>query len=234
MSKRVSSNGVISTEPIVALFIRPSGGGFYGPGRLPAATLLVMRFVVIIGGPAAGKATVGQAVAERYGFKLFHNHVSIDAVTQVFDWGSPGFGRLVEEFRQRVVEEAAQADIDLIFTYVWAFGEPREGDAIERYRQTVLSHGGSVYFVELVTSLEERMARNGMASRRAMKQRSDEASTPEWIAEMDARYSFDSGGRLPFDEPQLRLDVTDLAPEGAAERIAEAFGFESAHPGTDR
>jgi hypothetical protein len=193
-----------------------------------------MRFVVIIGAPAVGKATVGHALAERYGFKLFHNHVSVDAVTQVFDWGSPGFGRLVEEFRQRVVEEAAGADIDLIFTYVWAFGEPNEGDAIERYRQTVLSHGGSVYFVELVTSLDERMARNGMPSRRAMKCRSDEASTPEWIVEMDARYSFDSGGRLPFDDPQLRLDTTDLAPGVAAERIAQAFGFEPVDRGTDR
>ena len=185
-----------------------------------------MRLVVIIGPPAVGKATVGKALAEGYGFKLFHNHVSVDAVTQVFDWDTPGFGRLVKEFRRRVIEEAAAANIDLIFTYVWAFGEPGEGENIESYRQIVLDAGGHVFFVELATTLEVRMARNGLPSRRAMKRRSDESSAPEWIAEMDSRFTFDSGGRLPFDDPQVRIDTTETAPEVAARMIAEAFGFE--------
>lgn len=181
---------------------------------------------MIIGPPAVGKATVGKALADNYGFKLFHNHVSVDAVTQVFDWGTPGFGRLVGEFRRRVIEEAAAANIDLIFTYVWAFGESGEGENIESYRQIVLDAGGQVFFVELTTTLEVRMARNGLPSRRAMKQRSDESSAPEWIAEMDSKYTFDSGGMLPFEEPQVRLDTTIAAPEETAQAIAVAFGFE--------
>jgi hypothetical protein len=182
--------------------------------------------VVIIGPPAVGKATVGRELAERYGFKLFHNHVSLDAVNTVFEWGHPAMSRLVGELRKRVIEEAAAADIDLVFTYVWAFGEPGEGEAIENYRDIVTHRGGSFYLVELFAPLEERQRRNGMPSRRAMKARSDESSTAEWIADMDARYTFDSGGEPPIaGVPYLRLDVTTLPPGEAAEAIAAAFGF---------
>lgn len=187
-----------------------------------------MRLVVIIGAPAVGKATVGKALAEGYGFRLFHNHVSLDAVAAVFDWGTPSFQRLVDEFRRRVVEEAAASGVDLVFTYVWAFSEPGEGAPIGRYRETLLKAGGAVYFVELVAPLEVRAERNGMASRRAMKARSDEASTPAWLREIDAKYSFESGGALPFPDPYLRLDTTEMEPEAAAEAIARAFGFERA------
>lgn len=185
-----------------------------------------MRLVVIIGAPAVGKATVGRALADGYGFRLFHNHVSLDAVASVFDWGTAPFDRLVGEFRQRVVEEAASSEVDLVFTYVWAFSEPGEGVSIARYRETVLRAGGTVYFVELVAPLEVRAERNGMASRRAMKARSDEASTPAWLRQIDAKYSFESGGALPFPDPYLRLDTTEMEPEAAAEAIARAFGFE--------
>lgn len=185
-----------------------------------------MRLVVIIGAPAVGKATVGRALADGYGFRLFHNHVSLDAVASVFDWGTAPFDRLVGEFRQRMVDEAASSEVDLVFTYVWAFSEPGEGVSIGRYRETVLRAGGTVYFVELVAPLEVRAERNGMASRRAMKARSDEASTPAWLRQIDAKYSFESGGALPFPDPYLRLDTTEMEPEAAAEAIARAFGFE--------
>jgi hypothetical protein len=187
-----------------------------------------MRLVVIIGAPAVGKATVGKALAEACGFRLFHNHVSLDAVASVFDWGTPPFGRLVGEFRRRVVEEAVSSEVDLVFTYVWAFSEPDDGAPIRRYRETVLRAGGTVYFVELIASQVARFERNGMASRRAMKARSDEASTPAWLREIDAKYSFESGGSLPFPDPYLRLDTTEVEPEAAAEAIAHAFGFERA------
>ena len=189
-----------------------------------------MRLVVIIGAPAVGKATVGKALAERYGFRLFHNHVSLDAVASVFDWGTPSFQRLVGELRQRVIEEAAASGVDLVFTYVWAFSEPDDGAPIRRYRETVLSAGGEVYFVELVAPLEVREERNGMASRRAMKARSDEASTPQWLREIDAKYSFESVGGLPFPDPYLRIDTTHVTPGAAAEAIARPFGFEPAAP----
>ena len=81
--------------------------------------------VVIFGPPAVGKMAVGAELSALTGFPLFHNHLSIEAVLPVFEFGTPAFGRLVGEFRERVFVEVAESDLPgLIFTYVWAFDDP--------------------------------------------------------------------------------------------------------------
>ena len=61
----------------------------------------------LVGPPAVGKMTVGAALADLTGLRLFHNHQSIEAVLPVFDFGTPPFSRLVNGFRRRVFEEVA-------------------------------------------------------------------------------------------------------------------------------
>ena len=51
--------------------------------------------VFLIGPPAVGKMTVGAELARRTGLPLYHNHLSIEAVLPVFEYGSPAFDRLV-------------------------------------------------------------------------------------------------------------------------------------------
>ena len=65
-----------------------------------------MHFVFVFGPPAVGKMTVGRALAARTGYKLLHNHMTVEPVLEIFEFGSPPFGRLVNEFRRRVIEEA--------------------------------------------------------------------------------------------------------------------------------
>ena len=77
-----------------------------------------MRLLIVMGPPAVGKMTVGRAVAERSGFRLFHNHHTIEMLLDVFDYGTPPFTTLNQEFRQRVMQEAAAAGTDLVFTFV--------------------------------------------------------------------------------------------------------------------
>jgi hypothetical protein len=45
----------------------------------------------IIGPPAVGKMTVGKGLSHRTGLPLFHNHLSIEAVLPVFDFGTEAF-----------------------------------------------------------------------------------------------------------------------------------------------
>ena len=43
----------------------------------------------------------------------------------IFPFGSPPFGRLVDEFRRRIIEEAVAADLSgLVFTLVWGVELP--------------------------------------------------------------------------------------------------------------
>src|ERR1700744_3598970 len=57
-----------------------------------------MDLVFIHGPAAAGKLTVGKALAALTGYPLFHNHLIVDAVAAVFPFGSAAFVRLRQDF----------------------------------------------------------------------------------------------------------------------------------------
>src|SRR5690242_17955189 len=102
-----------------------------------------MHLVVIFGPPAVGKMTVGHELCLLTGYKLFHNHLTVEPVLDIFEFGSPPYNRLVSEFRSRVIEEAAGSDLPgLVFTMVW--GLELEGDLalITSYVDLVEAHGG--------------------------------------------------------------------------------------------
>ncbi|MEK7766820.1 MAG: AAA family ATPase, partial [bacterium] len=121
---------------------------------------------MIVGPPAVGKMTVGQELAKLTGFKLFHNHQTIDLVLPYFDFGTPPFTRLVGLFRRRLLEEVAASDLKgLIFSYVWAFDMPSDTRAFRRWAGIFKRHGARVFLVELSASLRERLRRNATPNR---------------------------------------------------------------------
>jgi shikimate kinase len=76
-----------------------------------------MKFVLIFGPHAVGKMKVGQELAKITDLKLFHNHMTIELVTPIFDFGTKEGQRLVNLFRQESFEAVAKSDLDgLIFT----------------------------------------------------------------------------------------------------------------------
>src|SRR2546430_17363295 len=99
-----------------------------------------MRLVFIYGPPASGKLTVAAELAELTGFKLFHNHVSIQFVQSVFEFGTKTFWRLTGKYRLEMVEEAAKEGIDTIFTFVYSKGE--DDKFVKHVLQKVRSSGG--------------------------------------------------------------------------------------------
>lgn len=101
-----------------------------------------MKLVVLFGPPAVGKMTVGYELEKLTGLRLFHNHMTIELVLHFFDFGTPPFGRLVDEFRRRIFEEVAASDLPgLIFTYVWALDDPGDREFIETTCEIFRSHG---------------------------------------------------------------------------------------------
>lgn len=80
-----------------------------------------MKLVIIFGPHAVGKMTVGQELAKITGLKLFHNHMTIDLITNFFSYGSDEGKRLVELFRREIFEAVANSNLEgLIFTFMWA------------------------------------------------------------------------------------------------------------------
>ena len=181
----------------------------------------------VVGPPAVGKMSVGQAVAERSGLRLFHNHLSTELALRYFDYGTPAFHRISAAIRRQIVEEVAASDLPgLVFTYVWAFDLPQDRATVEEYARPFRERGGRVLFLELEAARGERLRRNEGASRLAEKpsKRDLEASRRN-LLELDARYQLNSGGAFDGRADWLRIDNTHLEPADVAERVIEHFSL---------
>ena len=123
-----------------------------------------MRLIFIHGAPAVGKLTVARELANITGFRLFHNHLTVDLLTAVFDFDAESFIALRESIWLSVFREAAQREISLIFTF-----NP-ESTVRERFIHDTIdaveSRGGRVIFIELTCSVDEMERRIENPSRR--------------------------------------------------------------------
>lgn len=181
----------------------------------------------IVGPPAVGKMTVGAAIADRTGLRLFHNHMAIEPVLRFFPGGSAPFGRLVSQFRNSIIEEVAASDLPgLIFTYVWAFDEPEDAEAVRGFAEPFTSRGGRVLYLELEATQAERLNRNTGASRLAEKpSKRDLDFARRNLLEMDAGYQLNSSAPIAGPADYLRLDNTRLSPAAVADAAITHFAL---------
>ena len=97
-----------------------------------------MKLLFMIGNSAAGKMTVGQELTKITPFRLFHNHMMIEPVLEVF--GSFR-GDVIQKLRGVIFEEFAKSDqYGLIFTFMWAFDMPSDWAYLESVK--AISAGG--------------------------------------------------------------------------------------------
>ena len=168
-----------------------------------------MRLLLIIGPPAVGKMTVGREIAARSEFRLFHNHHTIEPLTEVFGYGTDPFNVLNLEFRRRVIEEAAANSLDLIFSFVWGLQDPDDTAYVEQLVAPYEVAGGEIRVLELAADLETRLGRNRGESRLASKP-----------SKRDLEWS--DGNVRTMDAHQLNTDPTGATP-------TPADGFLAAH-----
>lgn len=188
-----------------------------------------MHFVLIFGPPAAGKMTVGRALADRTGYKLFHNHMSIEPVLGIFDFGSPAFGRITRELRRAVIAEAVEADLEgLIFTFVWGLDDAEDRAYLDHLLEPVVAAGVRLDFVELYADQETRVGREGSPDRVAAKpSKSDVEWARDHVIEMDraGRLSSRPDEELGLPGHHWSFDNSGDDPRVTAEAIADALGL---------
>jgi chloramphenicol 3-O-phosphotransferase len=167
--------------------------------------------VFLYGPPAVGKLTVARAIADRLPFKVLHNHVTIDAVTEVLPFGSNTFWRVVGQFRRDLVTAAAEEDIDLIYTYVFAPGDEQHvADVVSPYEEA----GGAVLFVQLLAPREVLLQRVLSESRRQYGKPTD----AETLEHMLDKYDDFTALAAPNS---LTIDLAATSAFEAADRIIE-------------
>lgn len=119
------------------------------------------QLIVVFGPPAVGKMTVGLEIQKLTGLRLFHNHMTIEPVIALFEFGSLPFGRLVSSFRRQIIEEVSASDLPgMVFTYVWDLDSDSDLAFVEWMTSAFTDHDAEVAFVELNADLDERLIRN--------------------------------------------------------------------------
>src|SRR5690606_27528400 len=112
---------------------------------------------------AVGKLTVATELARLTGFRLFHNHLIVDALTAVFDFASEPFVRLREPMWLAILHDAAASGISVIFTFApeSTVSPGFVAEAVDAFER----EGGAVKFVALESDVAVQEARIGNDSR---------------------------------------------------------------------
>lgn len=183
-----------------------------------------MKLVLIVGDGAAGKMTVGQELMKITGLRLFHNHMAIEPVIEIFGEYN---ARVTERVRDVVFEEfAASGKYGMIFTFMWAFDQKSDWEYVEHVQSIFRPYGAEFYCVELVSPLDVRLARNKTENRLSNKaSKRDVAASDARVIRMSEKYRCESlPGEVPF-ENYLRLENACMPPEEAARIIKERFSL---------
>lgn len=176
-----------------------------------------MKLVLIIGCGAVGKMTVGQELMKITDLRLFHNHMMIEPVIDIFGYFNGG---VTQRLREVIFDEFLESGhAGMIFTFMWAFDMPSDGE----YIRSIASRFDEVYCVELVADRSVRLERNRSENRLRCKpsKRDVEASDRRLLNE--ERYRLVSyEGEIPF-ENYLRIDNTEIPADLVAKIIKNKF-----------
>jgi hypothetical protein len=175
-----------------------------------------MKLIFLYGSPAVGKLTVANEIAKRTGFKVFHNHLSIDCIEPIFEFGSSSFKKLIDIIRFETVAEAARCGQDLVYTFCYA--KDVDDDHVADITRAVEENGGEACFVQLLCDREIIKERVLGESRKKY----GKVKSPEMMDYYFEKYDLFS----PAPGPEsLRIDNSHLSPGETAEQIIAHFAL---------
>ena len=181
-----------------------------------------MKLVLLFGNGAVGKMTVGQELTKMTDLRLFHNHMTIEPVLEIF---GHFHSKAIARMREVIFEEFAASDsYGLIFTYMWDFDHPSDWDYVEHVADMFEEQGAEIYYVELVASQEVRLERNSTENRLKHKaSKRDLEASNQRLMDDDEKYRCVSlEGEIPF-ENYLKIDNSNLSPSTVAQMIKDRF-----------
>ena len=183
-----------------------------------------MKLIFLIGDAAVGKMTVGQELMKITDLRLFHNHMTIEPVIEIFGHYN---GKVISRLREVIFEEfAASKNCGMIFTYMWAFDQQSDWDYIEHVKEIFKPYDTEFYYVELDANQEVRLERNVTENRLKNKasKRDIEVSNQRLMND-DLRYRCVSNeGEITFQN-YIKIDNSYLEPNVVARMIKEHFNL---------
>jgi hypothetical protein len=173
-----------------------------------------MQLVFIYGPPGVGKFSVARELSALTTFGLFHNHLTVNLAAVLYPFGTEPFFDMVRRYRLDFISEAVQANVDLIFTFVYS--SPGDDAFVAEMLEPVEAGGGHVRFVRLTCTRDILLARVQDPQRHARGKLVDATVLAELL---DKKHL---GAAVPGRE-SLTIDTSDLPPNEAALQIASYY-----------
>lgn len=178
-----------------------------------------MNLIFIYGPPAVGKLTVAQELSKLTGYKVFHNHVVIDAVSELIPIAEKNFFKITDEINSKLIEAVAEYGCKgLIFTMVYAKspGEKKLPIFVKKVKQIIKKHEGKLYFVKLICDKKIILERVKEESRKKYKKFSSPKKLKKYAHEKDLFSTLPLRG-------QFITNNTKKSPEIVAEEVVKFF-----------
>ena len=184
-----------------------------------------MKLVIIFGPHAVGKMTVGQELAKITDLKLFHNHMTIDIVANLFENMPQERRRLTEMFRNEIFKSFASSnEYGMIFTCMWALERKDDWDYIDNLENMFKSNGAEVYYVELEADYDIRLQRNKTENRLLNKPSKRNIEKSENLfKDIENRHRLNSYPGEIKKENYIKINNTHVSPENIAKIIKDRF-----------
>ena len=178
-----------------------------------------MKLVLIIGSGAVGKMTVGQELMKITDLRLFHNHMMIEPVIDIFGYFK---GDTILKLRDIIFDDFVKSDnYGMIHTLIWAFDMESDWE----YVNNLANKFDEIYCVELIASQEVRLERNKTENRlnnKASKRDIVESNKRVLNEDLHRLVSFE--GEIPFKN-YLRINNENIGAKDVAQKIKETFNL---------
>ena len=183
------------------------------------------KLVLLTGPQAVGKMTVGQELAKITSLKLFHNHMTIDLVSNFFSYGTDEGRNLVNEIRMLIFDEVAKSDLEgIIFTYVMAYECEEDIELTEKIKDLFKDNEGEVYYIELQAPLNIRLERNKTENRMKNKvSKRDVALSEKLLLHAEEKHRMESKEGEVKEKNYLKIDNSNISAKEVAKIIKEKF-----------
>ena len=185
-----------------------------------------MNLIILFGAGAVGKMTVGQELMKITDYRLFHNHMMIEPVIEIFGKYE---GAVVNKLRDDIFDAFMNTKYTgMIFTYMWAFDLQSDWDYVDYLTKKFEATGGTVYYVELVADRDVRIERNKTENRLKNKaSKRDIVLSQDRMIREETKYRLVSlDGEINFKN-YIKIDNTNLEPAEVAAMIKKHFNLPS-------
>ena len=176
--------------------------------------------IFIIGAPASGKMTIGQELSRLMAATLFYNHQAIDFALEIYHDFTEEMWEFVRGITFSFLGVSARNHRSVILTDVIDFSNQYQLLYLKKIQDLLDDYHQEILFVELETSLEERLRRNRTENRLKYKplKRHIEISERE-ILETTETLQLNSQHQPNELHHYFKINNTSLTAKEAAKQI---------------